>query len=168
MNAIIEKLKNDFKIDVKDIKTTNYNVSPMYDWSNDRQTLRGYQVNQNLEVKLREIDKASQVLDIAGQLGLNQIGSLSFEIDDEESLKQEARVKAIEAAKNKAETLAGVAGVKLGRIISFSESANQNFPIAYSASYKMMDESAGGGAAPAIEAGSNEIKITATVEYEIL
>jgi hypothetical protein len=168
MNAVIKKLKDDFKIDAKDIKTTNYNVSPMYDWANNRQTLRAYQVSQNLEVKVREIDKASQILDAAGQLGLNQVGSLSFEIDDEESLKQEARIKAIQAAKVKAEALAEIAGIKLGRIISFSESNNQSYPIAYSSSYKMMDESAMGGAAPSIEAGSNEIKIIATVEYEIL
>ncbi|MFA4941705.1 MAG: SIMPL domain-containing protein [Patescibacteria group bacterium] len=168
INAVIKKLKDDFKIDAKDIKTANYNVSPMYDWGNNKQTLRGYQVSQNLEVKVREIDKASQILDVSGQLGLNQIGSLLFEIDDEESLKQEARIKAIEAAKNKAEILAKVTGVKLGRIISFSESNNQSYPIAYTNSYKMLDESAMGGAAPSIEAGSNEIKITATVEYEIL
>lgn len=167
MNAVIKKLKDDFKIDAKDIKTVNYGVSPAYDWGDNKQTLRGYQVSQNLEVKVRKIDDASKILDVSGQLGLNQIGSLSFEIDNEEDLKQEARVKAIEAAKTKAEILAKAAGITLGRVVNFSEASNQIPPVAYAASYKTMDQ-ASGGAAPALEAGSSEIKIIATVEYEIL
>ncbi|MDD5032283.1 MAG: SIMPL domain-containing protein [Patescibacteria group bacterium] len=169
MNAVIKKLKDDFKIDEKDIKTVNYSIYPQYDWSKGKQTFRGYEVSQNLEVKVREMEKVSQILDAAGGLGLNQIGSLSFEVDNEETLKQEARIKAIEAAKTKAEDLAKVAGVKLGRIISFSESGNNYIPVAYS-SYKATDEALGmgGGVSPEIQAGSSEIKITATVEYEIL
>ncbi|MDD5071571.1 MAG: SIMPL domain-containing protein [Patescibacteria group bacterium] len=170
MNAVIKKLKDDFKIDAKDIKTVNYSIYPQYDWSKGIQLFRGYEVNQNLEIKVREMEKVSQILDAAGGLGLNQIGNLSFEVDDEESLKQEARIKAIEAAKAKAENLAKVAGVKLGRIINFSESSSGYMPIAYRESYKMIaDEALGmGGAAPEIQAGSSEIKVTATVEYEIL
>lgn len=168
MNAMIKKLKEDFKIDFKDIRTTNYSVFPQYDWQNNKQTLRGYQVNENLEVKIRELDKVSQILDMAGQSGLNQIGNLAFEVDDDESLKQEARIKAITAAKMKAEDLAKVAGVKLGRIISFSESENGPISPIYNTSYKTAESFGMGGAAPEIEAGSTEIKIIATVEYEIL
>jgi len=169
MNAVIKKLKDDFKVDEKDIKTVNYSIYPQYDWSKGKQTFRGYGVSQSLEVKVREMEKVSQILDTAGGLGLNQIGSLTFEVDDEETLKQEAGIKAIEAAKTKAEALAKVAGVKLGRIISFSESGSGTIPAAYRTSYKTADEALGmGGATPEIEAGSSEIKITATVEYEIL
>lgn len=168
INKVIEKLKNDFRIDPKDIKTANYNIYPAYDWRDNRQVLRGYQVSQDLTVKIREIEKVSQILDLAGTEGLNQIGGLSFEIDKPEELESQAREKAIKAAKEKAEALARAAGVKLGRIISFSESSSYPGPV-YQDSYKMM-EGVGGGesSAPAIEAGSTEIKITATVEYEIL
>ncbi len=168
MNAVIKKMKDDFKVDEKDIKTINYSIYAQYDWNKGTQTFRGYEVSQSLEVKLREMEKVSQILDTAGELGLNQIGSLTFEIDDEEALKQEARIKAIEAAKTKAEDLAKVAGVKLGRIISFSESSSQVAPVAYRSSYKLAEDAGTGGAAPEIEAGSSEIKIIATVEYEIL
>lgn len=166
MNAVIKKLKEDFKIDAKDIKTTNYNIMPSYDWYEGVRTLKGYQVSQNVSVKIRDLDTVGAIMESAGTLGLNQIGSLSFEIDDEEELKQQARIKALKAAKEKAETLADAAGVKLGKIISFSESSNQPYPI-YRANYALEAEGMG-GASPEIEAGSTEIKITATVEYEIL
>lgn len=167
MNEILKKLKSDLNIDEKDIKTSSYNINPRYDWSDGRQILKGYQVSQNLIVKIRDIDKVSAVLDAAGNFGLNQIGSLSFEIDNPEELEAEARIMAIKSAKEKAEVLAETTGVKLGRIISFSESSSRPIPVY--ASYKTMDMNESyGGASPEIEAGSTEIKITATVEYEIL
>lgn len=169
MNTLIDKLKKDFKIEAKDIQTTNYNIYPQYDWSNNKQTLRGYQVSQNVSIKVREIDKVSNILDAAGQLGLNQVGSLAFEIDEPENLKQQAREKAITAAKEKAEALAKIAGVKLGKIINFSESSNEPSSI-YRDYGVMMEKTLSSSIAPApqVEAGSTEIIINAIIEYEIL
>ena len=167
MNALVKKLKNDFKIDSKDIQTTNYNISPMYDWFDGKQKLRGYQVSQNLSVKIRYLERVSQILEEAGNAGLNQVGGLYFEIDDPEKLKQEAREKALKQAKEKAEALAKVAEVKLGRIISFSESAPQSYPI-YREYGLMKADGVGGESAPAVEAGSADITVMVAVEYEIL
>lgn len=168
MNGMIDKLKKDFKVDAKDIQTANYFISPQYDWNNGKQILRGYMVSQNLNLKLRQMDKISGIIEAAGNIGLNQIGNLNFEIDNPEKLRQEAREKALAQAKEKAEALSKVVGVKLGKIISFSESANQPGPIY--GNYAMSEKlgMGGGGATPAVEAGSNEITVIATVEYEIL
>jgi len=168
MNAVIDKLKKDFKIDAKDIQTVNYYISSQYDWNNGKQSLRGYSVSQDLSVKVRQMDKVSQILEAAGAIGLNQIGSLNFEIDNPEKLKQEAREKALAQAKDKAETLANVVGVKLGKIVSFSESSSGYRSSETYSMNKMVDSVGGGGIAPVVEAGSNEITIIATVEYEIL
>lgn len=167
MNAMIDKLKKDFKIDAKDIQTANYYISPQYDYNNGRQTLRSYLVSQNLNVKARQMDKVSAIIEAAGSIGLNQVGNLTFAIDNPEKLKQEAREKALAQAKDKAEALSKIVGVKLGRIISFSESSNDNPPLPIYA-FDKAAAGMGGGAAPTVEAGSNEIVITATVEYEIL
>ena len=130
------------------------------------QTLRGYLVSQNLDVKVRNMDNVSKIIEAAGAIGLNQVGNLAFAIDDPEKLREQARAKALEQAKQKAETLANVVGVKLGKIISFSESSNSSQPMPYYAEKAL--GIGGGGAVPSVEAGSNEIMIIATVEYEIL
>ncbi len=168
INNIVEKLKNDFDIDEKDIKTSNYSIYPQYNWLEGRQTLRGYQVSQNIDIKIRDLDEVGEILQVSGDLGLNQVGSLSFEIDEPEDLKQEAREKAIKKAKEKAESMADIVGVNLGRIINFSEYTDTPTAI-YESAYKSIGM--GGGfdeATPSIEAGSTEIKITVTIEYEIL
>lgn len=166
MNRLIANLKN-LGVDSKDIQTSYYNIYPQYDWPNGKQVLRGYQVSQGVSVKIRNMDKIGDILAAAGEGGANQVSGLSFNIDDPEALKQEARVKALENAKEKAEALARVAGVGLGKIVSFSESSVMP-PILY----KSMDAlGLGGGGegapAPTVEAGSMDIVVDVTVSYEI-
>jgi hypothetical protein len=113
------------------------------------------------------MDKVSSIIEAAGSIGLNQVGNLSFDIDNPEKLKEEARAKALQQAKEKASSLSAVAGVKLGKIISFSESSNGSQPMPLYAMDKAVS-GMGGGGTPTVEAGSNEIIVIATVEYEIL
>lgn len=165
MNQVIDRLKS-AGIDAKDIQTTSYNVYPAYDYNDGRQRLRGYSVSQNVRVKIRNLDKVSEALGVAGQLGANQIGGVNFTIDDPEKLRQEARLKALANAKEKAKDLAGVVGAKLRRVVSFSETSGGQPPV------PMYDKALGIGgaleaAAPAIEPGSSEIVIKADVTYEI-
>jgi hypothetical protein len=166
MNKLIATLKN-LGVANNDIQTSDYNIYPQYDYTNGKQVLQGYQVSQSVTVKIRNLDKVGDILAAAGQGGANQVSGLSFSIDDPEALKQEARVKALENAKTKAEALAKVAGVGLGKIVSFSESSTTP-PIMY----KSMDLSAGigGGGAmptPTVQSGSMDIVVDVTVSYEI-
>ena len=167
MNAVIEKLKKDFSIDGKDIQTANYSIYPQYDWTDNRQILRAYQVSQSVNVKIRDLSKISEILNIVGQAGLNQVGGLSFDVDEPENLKQQARELAIKNAKEKAEALAKIAGVNLGRIISFSEYSSDFGPRPYDGYAAKSIGMGGSAAAPEIASGSAEITVTANVEYEI-
>lgn len=166
MNELISRVKA-AGVEEKDIQTTSYNVYPVYDWVDNKQKLRGYSVSQNVHVKVRNLDKVGDLVGMAGELGANQIGGIGFAVDDPEGLRQEARVKALENAKAKAEALARVAGVKLRRVVSFDESfSGPQPPVAY------YDRAFGMGgaeasAAPAVESGSSEIRATVTITYEI-
>src|SRR3989344_7811946 len=82
---------NEQNIEEKDIKTTGYNIYPQYRYPQyDSPEIRGYQVNQTLEVKIRDLDKVSGVLDGVVSAGVNQVGGFSFEVDEPEALKAEA------------------------------------------------------------------------------
>lgn len=168
MNSFIDELKK-MSVEAEDITTTGYRINPVYDYNNGKQVLRGYRVEQNIEVKIRNLDKIGDTLNLAVAQGLNQVSGLEFTIDDPESLKQEAREIALENAKEKAESLADIADVKLGKIVTFSES--ESTPSTY-ASYDLLRSDGLGGAAeyeaPSIEAGSTEVTINVTVSYEIL
>jgi len=164
MNAMIKAIK-DLGVDEKDLKTVNYSIFPKYQYAYGKSTIIGYEVNQTLDVKIRQLDKASTILAKAAESGANQIGSLTFTIDNPDSIKAEARKKAIDDAKQKAEVLKNDLGVSIVRIVSFSESGSQP-PISY------LKDSAlgiGGGAAPSpeVQTGQNEITVDVSITYEI-
>lgn len=164
MNKIIAALKQ-LRISTDDMQTTVYSIYPQYDYLKEGQKLRGYTVAQNVTVKIRDLAQVSDVLDQAGILGLNQVGGIQFTMDEPEVLRQQARVKAMENAQKKAQELAVVAGVRLGRIVSFSESTSGGYPPPI---YERALAFEGvGGAAPDIQAGSQDVVVNATVTYEI-
>lgn len=80
-----------------------------------------YRATNTVEVTIRDLDKAGQVLGAAAGAGANQMFGIAFEIEDPAPLEAEARKKAMVDARTRAERLAELGGVKLGPPISISE-----------------------------------------------
>jgi len=164
-NAVISAVKK-IGIDAKDIQTTNYTLSPTYDYQSGRERISGYTANSNLTIKVRTIDRANDVIDSATEAGANHVGGVSFEVEDKEKALNEAREKAVAAARKKAENAAKIAGFTLGRLVNYHESEGGGpRPIPLSAKA----EDAAGGAIPPtqIEPGSSEIVVQVSLSYEI-
>lgn len=170
MNAITKAIKDEFKIEDKDLQTTNYSVNPKYDWTSGTQKIIGYTVNQSLTVKVRNLDKAGDVLARATDLGANSVNGPQFTIDDPTALRAQAREQAIKQAKDKARVISDQVGVGLGRIIGFTEGMTGG-PVNYyttdAVGLGMGGASPKMAPAPAIEAGSQEITVSVSISYEI-
>ncbi len=166
MNSAIDFLKNKVGVKAEDISTQNYSIYQKYDYIGGKSVPSGYTVNETLVVKLRALDKLSDVLSGLTQNGINQIQSVSYSIDDPENLRQQAREKALASAKEKAQKLADAAGVKLGRLVSFSETNVAGGPIAYDYA-KSQSGMGGGGASPQLEPGTQDVTALISVTYEI-
>ena len=169
MNKIIGELKK-LSIEDKDIKTSNYNLSPVYNWTNAKgQELIGYEVTQTLTLKIRDLNKIGDVISKTTEQGANQVGNISFTIDDEFALKNQAREMAIGKAKEKAELIAKQSGMKLGAIKSVYENSDPVIsPIMYTNA--KMDLASGSVAqtiSPNIQSGQNEVKVDITLVYEV-
>ena len=154
----------------KDIKTQYFNIQRITRWDNDSQqeVVIGYRVTNMVTAKIREIDNVGVIIDAAAAAGgdLTRIDSIGFSVDDPSAYYQEARQKAIADAKVKAEQLAELAEVRLGKPTYISESSYVPSPI-----YRqdMIQKAAG---APAVETpiSPGEIKISLDVQisYAIL
>lgn len=118
MDAVVSKMKDDGIADT-DIHTVAYNVTPQYDQS---QTLRGYQVSNQVQVRTTNVSGLGSLLDDAVAAGATRIFGISFEASDMESLKNQARDQAMANALAKAQQLAKDGGVSLGRPIAIDES----------------------------------------------
>lgn len=166
-------------IDEKDIQTTDYSLYPQYDYINavcsqgycppGKQVLRGFQVSETLTVKVRDTQKAGDLLAGVGSKGASSVSGLSFTIDDQDKLDAEARDKAIAKAKEKAEALADALGVSIVRVVGFSENSNYPpMPYAYGmGGAERLDASVAKAVAPEISVGQNKITSNVTVTYEI-
>lgn len=168
-NSLKSKMVVDFlkkqSVDEKDIKTTRYDIYPQYKYPyNNKPEISGYQVTQKTEIKIRDLEKVSSILDGAVSAGVNEITGLSFEIDNPDALKAEARAKAIADAKKKASELKSQVGISLGKIINFSENTG-GYPIYFKS--EVMEADGRGGGGPSVPTGENEIVVNVTITYQI-
>ena len=166
MNAAIDFAKSQ-GIEEKDIKTTEYNLSPRYEYDEKTKKtfISGYTLTQTVLVKVRDLNKVAEVLGGLPALGINQISSISFDIDEPEKYLSEARNQAFDKAKEKAKAIAEKNGVKLGQVINFYE--YQSTPY-----YQNVRALGMGGAEavqplPQIQPGNQEVTIQVSVTYEI-
>jgi len=169
MNNIIQALKK-LGIDEKDIQTSSYNLNPVYNWTNQKgQELIGYEVTQNLTLKIRDLTKIGDVISQTTDQGANQIGNISFTIDDEFALKNQARELAIQKAEEKANLIAKQTGMRLGEVKSVYENSDPvPNPISYTnAKMDLSAAPASGVVSPEIQTGQNEIKVDVTLVYEV-
>ncbi len=156
-------------IDERDIKTTSYNVSPQYDYTNPSSRITGYQVSVNYEITIREIDSANDVLISVTESGANVASGITFDISDEVKNEKtnEAREGAANKAKEKAKGLASAAGITLGKIINVSESQGVDFSRPISLLQKDNIGSEGEPTQADIQPGETKIIVTVTLSYEV-
>ena len=164
INSVLENLKN-LGISEKDLKTTNYSVNPNYNFEGI-QKISGYTVTQNIELKIKDINNTNKAIDAITANGGNLIGQVQFGFDDKTKAKLEdkARKEAVKNAKEKAQSLANSAGIRLGKIINVTESQD-NFPrpIPFESAKAGIRETPSTDITP----GENSIKISVTLTYEI-
>ena len=157
----------------KDIKTINYSTYPEYDnepqcsegfCSASKNTLKGFVSNQTFSVKIRDIAKASEILNELSSLGIEEVGGLTFVIDSMEKIKYQARMQAILNAKVQAQSTANALNVKLKRIVKFAEDDNTGFQPLYARSAMAVSEKAGNDLK--IQAGEEAVRSSVIVTYE--
>jgi uncharacterized protein YggE len=121
MDAVVNKLRA-AGIAESDIRTVSFNINPLYDQRDQTtQVLRGYQVQNLVEIKTTNVNGLGPLLDDAVGAGASRVYGIRFEASDMEALKSQARDQAMQNARAKAEQLARDAGVSLGRAVRIEE-----------------------------------------------
>ena len=165
MNAVFATLKR-LGIPDKDIQTSNFSLSPQYQVCKPGMTcpqrIVGYQVSNNVNVTVEELDKTGPVLDALVSSGSNQIGGIDFSIHDTKSLLRVAREAAVKDAIDHAQTYAKVAGVTLGPILSIQEGGGEAPRPMYRAMAMMANS-----APPPVAGGELSVSANVTITWQI-
>ena len=165
MDRLVKRIKA-LGIPSKDIQTSNFNLSPQYryDQPNQRQVFVGYQVNNQVSVKLRDLGRAGEMLDALIEAGANNVNGPYFMLEDDAAVKAAARKQAFERGKAMAEDYARMAGYSSIRLIEVSENFQSFGPMPQPV--MAMRVAAEAAAAPTpIEAGEVGTGVTISVKY---
>lgn len=168
MQAVFASLKEK-KIPEADMQTSGLTINPDYIYAEGKApTISGYQAVNTLTLRVRNMDKISDVIDALIKNGINQMNGPMFSIDQPEPLMNKARQEAIQKARARAELYANATGLKIKRIIAISENANMGNPIPYpmmARASMMKAESA--DAATQVAPGQVDLDVTVNVSYEL-
>jgi uncharacterized protein len=128
--AVINALV-DAGVDRKDISTSQVSLQPQFSPTTDSTAISGYRASNTIDVKIRQLDAASQALALIVSTGGNttRINSVNYSIDDDSQLVKDARARAFTDAKDRAEQYAQLSGLTLGTVISISEAAGNQPPV---------------------------------------
>ncbi|NTF08016.1 SIMPL domain-containing protein [Agrobacterium rubi] len=154
----------------RDMQTSNFSVQPLYKQFEPKDgvyvapEITGYQVNNGLTVRVRDISKLGEILDRSVTLGINQGGDISFTNDKPEATITEARKAAVADAMAKAKTLAESAGVKLGRVLEISENMQRPMPMPQTMMRAAAMEKS--DSVP-VAAGENTYKVSVNVTFSL-
>ncbi|WP_244486661.1 SIMPL domain-containing protein [Aureimonas sp. Leaf324] len=162
-----------FGVEARDLQTSGFQISPQYRYDNRSDgtqappVLTGYEVRNTLSVKVRDLAKLGELLDRAVQLGVNEGGSISFQIEDDAALRDAARRDAVARARSSATVLAEAAGLKLGRVVTIEDTASGFVPLPPPMPMGEMRMMANSSAKVPVEAGENTISAQVRIVYEL-
>jgi uncharacterized protein YggE len=145
-----------------DIQTTGLSLSARYA-NNSSTRIVGYVISEQVQVTVRDLDKAGDVVDAATAKGATDVNGISFELADPAKALDDARAAAITAARTSGLAMANAAHVTLGAVVSISD-ASAPTPIYYGAA---------AGAAPAadlrtpVQPGTQDVSAVVTVVFEL-
>ena len=173
MNKTVKAIKA-LGIEDEKIRTSHYNLTPEYDWETGK--IKSYSINVEVRVEINNVDLddniAGDVIEAAAKEDLNEVRSLSFDVEMRDEIIEELKLEAIEDAKSKKDSIAAASGLRLGEL--------KNVEFGYTPYY--YDDNIGfAEAVPAmdaaqertvtnvkIEPGETELSTSVTLIYKIL
>lgn len=164
MDRVIAALKR-AGVEDRDIQTSNINLNPEYTYANNQAPkLNGYTASNQLTIRFRDIANSGKILDALVAEGANQINGPSLTIDKPEAALDQARARAVAAARARADLYARTLGLRVVRVVSVSESGGYAAPppMPMYARAEMAQ-----AADTKIVPGEQKLSVTLSVTYEL-
>ncbi len=153
----------------EDIQTQNLSLYSEYDYKEGVSTPSGYTANQQVAIKVRNLNATdsslvSKIITESSKAGANEVVGVSFDASNLAELKQQARLKAIEDAKKNAPGIAEASGIRIGKIIGWYE--NTSTPFSFNRPYAEA-QMGGGGGGPSLPSGIQEVVVEIGLNYKV-
>lgn len=161
MAPVLDKLKA-AGVPAEAIRTIAYDLQYEWDYVNNRRVGRGYVARNTVEIRIDNIDRVAEYLEIAAVTGATSLGGIRFDMKDRAKLEREALRLAVADARAKAEAMVSGAGRTIDRIIRIDEQGIVAPPTPV-LMRREAAQTADASFAPPISAGQMEIRANVTV-----
>jgi uncharacterized protein YggE len=162
MAPVQEKLKA-AGIPPEAIRTIVYDVQYEWEWVNNRRIGKGYLARNTIEVRIDNVERVGEYLEIAAGSGATSLGGIRFDLKDRAKLEREALRLAVVDARSKAEAAAAGAGRSIDRIMRIDEGPIYGPPVPMPRMAARESFQAADASAPPISAGETEIRAQVTL-----
>jgi hypothetical protein len=162
MTPVLDKLKA-AGIPADAIRTIAYDVQYEYEFINNRRVGKGYVARNTIEVRVDNIDRVGEYLEIAATSGATSLGGIRFDLKDRVKLEREALRLAVADARANADAAAAGAGRAIDRIIRIDESGGFRPVPVDRVMMREAAQAADAAFAPPISAGQTEIRAQVTI-----
>ncbi len=156
--------------DEEDISTGYVSLWGVYDYTGITETITAYNANSTLAVKITDMTRVGEVIDLAFGAGANTLDGVQFSVSDDAAAREQAMKNAVADAKAKAAILAEAAGIGELEIKSIQdanvysyESGNNYFAAKAS---NGLEEAAGGDTSTFIRAAKISVSASVTIVFE--
>ena len=171
-NTIYDYLRENYDLKDKQIKTTNFNTYPEYDYiiqgrnKKGMNVLKGYRVTHTTRLSFDDFEHAEEALAYVSDFGVTNLGNLDFTITEEEreEIKERLTEQAIREAKEEAYRKSKLIGIKLGKIFLYTTSGPSQ-PYFRGAYAQVVSESKTLSSSVPLEGGESTISVTVTLHY---
>lgn len=157
---VLEALRGE-GVAADDVQTVNLSIYPSY--GDDGQKIVGYTARHDLEVTLRDLDRAGTTIGVMVDAGggAARLQGISYALEDAAALQEEARAEAFAAARQKAEQYAELTGRALGDVVQIQEQLTSSPPMPYAAADAERAE------AVPLAPGSSSVTVTVGVRWSL-
>jgi hypothetical protein len=163
MAAVLQKVKGT-GLPADAIRTTSYHLQPEFDYVNGKQLPRGYLARNTIELRIDDIARVGEILELAVSSGATNVGGVRFDLKDRSGAEREALGRAVADARARADAAARGAGMRVDRIVRIEEQrgfAPEPRPMV------MAMRQAGEAGEPPISPGEIEVRVMVTLTAAI-
>ena len=118
LNKVLKK----YEIKETELSMNYINIRPYYEYRGNSNQLAGYVAQKTITIKIKEIEKYNSFVDDLLKIGISEINSVDFAVEDIKTARNQARIKAVESAREKAELFASSISKQIVDVIEISES----------------------------------------------
>ena len=144
------------------MRTTAYDVQARVDWVNGKQVPRGYMARHTIEVRVDDLARVGELLELAIGAGGTSVQGVRFDLKERAKLERDALTRAVADARARADAVAAGAGSAIAGIVRIEEaglSGGGPEPVMM----RMAAAPMAGDAAPPVAPGETVIRATVTL-----